>query len=80
MKKTFSNVVIIGAGFSGLSAAATLVQNGFQNVIILEARNRILQTESNLATQYAPCVLRRKQNATNITNQRSRMNGVHPER
>ena len=41
MKKTFSNVVIIGAGFSGLSAAATLVQNGFQNVIILEARNRI---------------------------------------
>ena len=41
MKKTFSNVVIIGAGFSGLSAAATLVQNGFQNIIILEARNRI---------------------------------------
>ena len=27
---------------------------------VLEARNRILQTESNLATQYAPCVLRRK--------------------
>ena len=34
MKKT--KIVIVGAGFAGLSAAAHLVQNGFENVVILE--------------------------------------------
>lgn len=34
-------VVIIGAGAAGLSAANSLVKNGIQDFIILEARNRI---------------------------------------
>lgn len=34
-------VVIIGAGAAGLSAANSLVRNGIQDFIILEARNRI---------------------------------------
>ncbi|EHN00862.1 Fms1p [Saccharomyces cerevisiae x Saccharomyces kudriavzevii VIN7] len=38
IKKT---VVIIGAGIAGLKAASTLHQNGVQDCIILEARNRI---------------------------------------
>ena len=36
-----AKVVIIGAGFAGLSAASYLVQNGLTDVILLEARNRI---------------------------------------
>lgn len=34
-------VIIIGAGAAGLSAANSLVRNGIQDFIILEARNRI---------------------------------------
>lgn len=34
-------VVIIGAGASGLTAASKLLANGFKNVIILEAEQRI---------------------------------------
>ena len=41
MSKTRSKVVIIGAGIAGLSAASELVQNGVEDVIILEARDRI---------------------------------------
>ncbi|XP_063699003.1 spermine oxidase [Culicoides brevitarsis] len=34
-------IIIIGAGISGLSCAAHLVQNGISDLLILEARNRI---------------------------------------
>lgn len=34
-------IVIVGAGAAGLSAAHHLVQNGFRNVVILEATDRI---------------------------------------
>ena len=34
-------VVIIGAGLAGISAAVKLMENGFENVVILEAENRI---------------------------------------
>ncbi|XP_043266525.1 uncharacterized protein [Venturia canescens] len=34
-------IVIIGAGASGIAAASRLLQNGFNNVTILEAENRI---------------------------------------
>ncbi|CAO1433033.1 unnamed protein product [Diamesa serratosioi] len=34
-------IVIIGAGLAGVSAAVKLVENGFENVVILEAENRI---------------------------------------
>lgn len=34
-------VVIIGAGIAGLSAASELIQNGCDNIILLEARDRI---------------------------------------
>ena len=33
-------IVIIGAGISGLSAAAHLIGNGLKNVILLEASDR----------------------------------------
>ncbi|KAI4878711.1 hypothetical protein NFI96_013481 [Prochilodus magdalenae] len=36
-----AKVVVVGAGFAGLAAAATLVQAGFENVKILEANERI---------------------------------------
>ncbi|XP_063069560.1 spermine oxidase isoform X1 [Engraulis encrasicolus] len=36
-----AKVVIIGAGFAGLAAAATLCESGFQNVRILEAKGRV---------------------------------------
>eukprot|EP00956_Cyclotella_meneghiniana_P026558 scaffold57719_cov30-Cyclotella_meneghiniana.AAC.1 len=36
-----ANIIIIGAGVSGLSAAATLRQLGFDEVIVLEASNQI---------------------------------------
>ena len=36
-----ASVVIIGAGISGLSAARRLKQLGFENVVILEARNYV---------------------------------------
>lgn len=34
-------IVIIGAGPSGIAAASKLFENGFANVTILEAENRI---------------------------------------
>ena len=46
MKTT--KIVIVGAGFAGLSAAAHLVQNGFENVVILEVDQvRILKKISS---------------------------------
>ncbi|KAK5644803.1 hypothetical protein RI129_006103 [Pyrocoelia pectoralis] len=35
------NIIIIGAGASGIAAATRLYQNGFKNITILEAENRI---------------------------------------
>ncbi|KAI5623740.1 hypothetical protein C0J50_16700, partial [Silurus asotus] len=35
-----SKIVVVGAGFAGLAAAASLVQAGFQNVKILEAKEQ----------------------------------------
>jgi spermine oxidase len=34
-------IVIVGAGLSGISAAVKLIENGFENVMIFEAENRI---------------------------------------
>lgn len=34
-------VVIIGAGLAGISAAVKLVESGIENVVVLEAENRI---------------------------------------
>uniref|UniRef100_A0A672KHP4 Zgc:66484 n=1 Tax=Sinocyclocheilus grahami TaxID=75366 RepID=A0A672KHP4_SINGR len=36
-----AKVVIVGSGFAGLAAAATLVKTGFENVLVLEAKERI---------------------------------------
>lgn len=36
-----ARIVIVGAGISGISAAAKLIENGFKNLVILEAENRI---------------------------------------
>lgn len=36
-----ARVVIVGAGISGISAAAKLIENGFNNLVVLEAENRI---------------------------------------
>lgn len=35
------SILIIGAGASGIAAATRLISNGFKNVEILEAENRI---------------------------------------
>lgn len=34
-------IIIVGAGASGVAAATKLLSNGFKNVTILEAENRI---------------------------------------
>ena len=34
-------ILIIGAGAAGIAAASRLLEKGFQNVLILEAKNRI---------------------------------------
>lgn len=34
-------IVIVGAGVSGIAAASKLFENGFTNLILLEAENRI---------------------------------------
>jgi len=36
-----ARVVVVGAGFAGLSAARTLVKKGVKDVVVLEARNRV---------------------------------------
>lgn len=36
-----SRIIIIGAGAAGIAAACRLIEKGFQNVTILEAKNRI---------------------------------------
>jgi spermine oxidase len=36
-----ARVIVIGAGISGISCATKLIENGFKNVQILEAENRI---------------------------------------
>ena len=36
-----SQIIVIGGGASGLAAASKLIENGFENVIILEASDRI---------------------------------------
>lgn len=34
-------VIVIGAGISGISCATKLIENGFKNIRILEAENRL---------------------------------------
>lgn len=34
-------IIIIGAGASGIAAATKLFENGYKNILILEAENRI---------------------------------------
>lgn len=43
MKKMskLKQIIIIGAGASGFAVASKLISNGFKNVIILEAEQRI---------------------------------------
>lgn len=36
-----ARVIVVGAGISGISAASKLIENGFKNLTILEAENRI---------------------------------------
>lgn len=36
-----SKILVIGAGASGIAAATRLVENGFENVVLLDAENRI---------------------------------------
>lgn len=39
--KENASIVIVGCGISGFTAAATLLENGFSDIVILEAGNRI---------------------------------------
>ena len=34
-------IIIVGCGVSGIAAATRLLQNGFNNITIIEAENRI---------------------------------------
>ncbi|XP_070509988.1 spermine oxidase-like [Chironomus tepperi] len=40
-KEKDPKIVIIGAGLSGMAAATKLMDNGFNNIVVLEAENRI---------------------------------------
>lgn len=40
MSQSSPKIVIVGAGLSGFSAAAKLMENGFNDIIVLEAENR----------------------------------------
>jgi monoamine oxidase len=40
-RRRSARVVVVGAGFAGLSAARALMKNGVKNVVVLEARNRV---------------------------------------
>lgn len=40
-KKRQPRIVVIGAGLAGLSATKTLLENGFTDVTVLEASDRI---------------------------------------
>lgn len=41
MNKKNPKIIVIGAGASGIAAATKLYENGFNNLIVLEAENRI---------------------------------------
>lgn len=41
LHKSASKIIVVGAGPSGIAAASKLIENGFNNVIILEAEDRI---------------------------------------
>jgi len=36
-----AKVLVVGSGFAGLAAAAKLVEAGFENVLVLEAKERV---------------------------------------
>lgn len=40
-EEMFPRILIIGSGPSGIATASKLLQNGFKNLTILEAENRI---------------------------------------
>lgn len=40
-KVTSPKIIIIGAGASGISTAVKLIENGYKNIVILEAESRI---------------------------------------
>lgn len=40
-KKMSKKIIIIGSGAAGFAAASKLISNGFENVVILEAENRL---------------------------------------
>lgn len=41
INKNSAKIIIVGAGISGLSTAVSLFQNGFDDITLLEARNRL---------------------------------------